>query len=258
MKAFYFLLNAVQAVYLVIWCSFWATAGLLVLLCTFNPNQALAMARRFWAPGMLWFGLTKLRREPLPELDWTRPHIFVMNHQSMLDVTCAFVGIPANLRFVAKKSLRRVPFLGWFMWATGMIFVDRLHRARAMKGLAEAGARIRGGASVLAFPEGTRSLDGELLPFKKGVFVLALAAGVPVVPVAIENSGKLLPAGTFKLRPGVVRMKLGAPIPTAGRTLDARDELAAEVRTAILRLKRELAAPAGSTLRSQVDPQLGA
>ncbi len=236
----YLLLNAFQLLFLLFWSTLWISLALVVLLVTFKPALPLAMARRFWAPGLLTFAFAKLSREPLPDIDFSKPHVFVMNHQSMLDIPVAFAGIPANLRFVAKHILKYVPFLGWYMWATGMIFVNRSDRTKSVKSIAEAGARIRGGVNILAFPEGTRSRSGEVLPFKKGVFILALEAGVPVVPVAIANSGRILPTGTFSIRPGVVRMKLGAPIATAGRGVAERDALAREVREAIVALKREL------------------
>ncbi len=241
MKALYFLLNFAQALFLLCWSAFWISAALVVMALSLNPAVPLAMARRFWAPGLLTFGFTKLQLAALPDVDWGKPHVFVMNHQSMLDIPCAFAAIPANLRFVAKHSLKFVPFLGWYMWATGMIFVNRSDRSKAIRSIGDAAARIRGGVNILAFPEGTRSDNGDVLPFKHGIFVLALEAGVPVVPVAIENSGRLLPSGTFSLRPGVVRMKIGTPIPTAGRRVEDRDALAREVRSAVMQLKRDLA-----------------
>jgi 1-acyl-sn-glycerol-3-phosphate acyltransferase len=237
---FYLLLNAFQLAFLLFWSALWISLALVALLVTFNRALPLAMARRFWAPGLLTFAFAKLQRAPLPDFDFAQPHVFVMNHQSMLDIPCAFAGIPANVRFVAKHVLKYVPFLGWYMWATGMIFVNRSDRTQSVKSIAEAGARIRGGVNILAFPEGTRSKSGDVLPFKKGAFILAIEAGVPVVPVAISNSGRILPTGTFSIRPGTVRMKIGAPIPTAGRGLDDRDALAKEVREAIIALKREL------------------
>ena len=240
MKALYLLLNTAQALFLLFWSLLWISLALVVMALTLNPAVPLAMARRFWAPGLLTFAFAKLQLAPLPDVDWAKPHVFVMNHQSMIDIPFAFAAIPANLQFIAKHSLKYVPFLGWYMWATGMVFVKRSDRSRSMKSISEAGARIRAGTNILAFPEGTRSKTGEVLPFKKGVFVLALEAGVPVVPVAIENSWRVLPTGTFSIRPGTVRMKIGRPIPTAGRSVDDRDALAKEVREAIVQLKREL------------------
>jgi 1-acyl-sn-glycerol-3-phosphate acyltransferase len=246
MKRLYPLLNVFQAMFLVCWSVVWISLALVVLMVTLNPDAPLAMARRFWGPGLRWGALVKIEREPLPlGVDWSKPHIFVMNHQSMFDIVVAFITIPVNIRFVAKQVLKYVPFLGWYMWATGMIFVDRGNREKAVKSLAEAGARIRGGANILAYPEGTRSLDGRILPFKKGPFVVALKAGVPIIPVAIVGSGTCLPKGGFNLRAGTVRVKFGQPIPTAGLGDDDRDRLMHQVRDAMIDLNLAIGGPGG-------------
>jgi 1-acyl-sn-glycerol-3-phosphate acyltransferase len=234
------LLNFLQAIFLGAWSVFWISLALLVTVLTGNGERALAMARRFWAPGLLWAAGAKLSVDPFPELDWSKPHIFALNHESSLDIPCAFAALPVNLRFIAKHTLAKVPFLGWYMRMTGMVFVNRSDRSQAVESLARAGERIRAGANILAFPEGTRSRDGKILPFKKGVFVVALEAGVPIVPVAIHGSGAVLPTGGFRVKGGPVRLKVGKPIETQGRGTDARDALLIEVREAIIELHRSL------------------
>jgi 1-acyl-sn-glycerol-3-phosphate acyltransferase len=245
MRAAYLLLNVLQALFTALWSAFWISLALVALCCTLNPDVPLAMARRFWGPGLTWGALVKVVREPLPEVDFGRPHIFVMNHQSMMDIPIAFMTIPVNIRFVAKAVLKYVPFLGWYMWATGMIFVDRSNRERALRSLTAAGERIRSGANILAYPEGTRSRDGRIQPFKKGPFVVALKAGVPIVPVAIHGADRCLPSGGFAVRPGTVRVKLGAPIPTAGLTDADRDALMHRVRDALIDLHRSIGGAGG-------------
>ena len=189
--------------------------------------------------------------EPYPEsddgIDWSKPYIFMWNHQSFFDIVIAFITTPQNIRFVAKRVLKSVPFLGWYMWATGMIFVDRSNREQAIKSLAAAGKLIRAGASILAFPEGTRSRDGRVSPFKKGPFVVALQAQVPIVPVAIEGSGAVLPRGGWRARPGRIRVKFGVPIPTAGLSEADRDQLMHRVREAIIDLQARALAGRAAT-----------
>lgn len=238
-------LNVLQALFLMVWSVFWISLAVLATICTLNGELALIMARRCWAPALIWASGARFQVEPLPELDWKTPRIFVLNHESMLDIACAFAAIPSNLRFVAKHSLKYVPFLGWYMWLTGMVFVNRGRRDQAFASLRKAGERIREGATILAFPEGTRSTDGRILPFKKGIFVLALEAGVPIVPVAISGSGKVVPSGSFRLRGGPVRLKMGTPIPTSGRRPEDRDALMAEVRREVIRLHREVGGAGG-------------
>ncbi len=241
-------INVVQMVYCFLHSAFWISAAFVVTILTFSQDIALVMARRLWAPPLIKMAGADFHLEPLPDIDWKQPHIFVMNHQSMLDIPCAFASLPTNIRFVAKEQLRWVPFLGWYIWMTGMVFIDRSRRNKAVASLERAGEKIRGGKSILAYPEGTRSPDGRVQPFKKGPFVLALAAGVPIVPVAIDGSGKV--SGKYKvwrLRPAKVRMKVGRPIETKGLKPEDRDRLMHDVRSAIIELHREIGGEGGDT-----------
>ncbi|MBL8957483.1 MAG: 1-acyl-sn-glycerol-3-phosphate acyltransferase [Myxococcaceae bacterium] len=240
------LINVVQMLYTFLHSAFWISAAGVVTLVTFSQDIALVMARRFWAPPLIKRAGADFHLEPLPEIDWSRPHIFVMNHQSMIDIPCAFAALPVNIRFVAKEQLKWVPFIGWFIWMTGMVFVDRSRRNKAVASLEKAGERIRNGKSIIAYPEGTRSPDGRVQPFKKGPFVLALAAGVPIVPVAIDGSGKVSGKHqVWKLRPAKVRMKVGQPISTAGLKPADRDQLLHDVRRAVIKLHREIGGEGG-------------
>jgi 1-acyl-sn-glycerol-3-phosphate acyltransferase len=240
------LFNAVQLLATFIWTAVWISAAFVMTLLTLNRSIALVMARRIWAPFLIWFSGARFKPDPLPDIDWKSPHIFVMNHQSMIDIPCAFAALPANIRFVAKDQLKYIPFLGWYIWMTGMVFVDRSKRSKAVASLEKAAAQIRNGATIIAYPEGTRSPDGRILPFKKGPFMLALAAGVPIVPIAIEGTHRVSPKDSpWRLRPAEVRMKVGAPIPTAGRKPEEREALLHEVRSAIIALNRELGGRGG-------------
>ncbi len=232
----WFLLNSLQAIFTGVWSAVWITLAGVMTVLTFSREIALVMARKIWGPGLIWGGTATMELVPGAQVDYSRPHIFVMNHQSMLDVPVAFACIPVNLRFVAKRVLKYVPFLGQYMQMTGMIFVDRGNRAQAVESLRQAGERIRAGANIIAFPEGTRSRDGSILPFKKGIFHVAIAAQVPIVPVVAESTGKVLPRDGFRIRPGVVRFKIGEPIATAGLTEKDRDALMKRVRDAMIDL----------------------
>lgn len=168
------------------------------------------------------------------------PCIFVCNHQGAFDILALFMGLPRRFVFIAKKSVFRYPFIGWHIAAQGFISVDRSNRERSIRSLEIAGARIRNGISVAVFPEGTRSADGSILPFKKGPFVVALQAGVPIIPVALEGSLHVNPKRAWYVCPNTVRILLGPPIETAGLTDAQRDDLIKRVRTEVIRLHQRL------------------
>lgn len=248
------LINLSQVLILIVWNVVWISLAAVGTLLTWNPDTALVFARRYYSgPILKLLGATVIR-EPLPDVDWARPHIFLMNHQSAVDIPLAFNVIPANLRFVSKHSLKWVPFLGWYMQMTKMIFVNRSRRHEAIKSLQQAGERIREGANIIAFPEGTRSRDGELLPFKKGVFVLAIESGVPIIPVVAEGSGKLAPPNRLVARPATVKVLIGEPIDTAPFRGMGPQPLMAEVRTQMLRLQERLRAPDTTTPEVETAP----
>jgi 1-acyl-sn-glycerol-3-phosphate acyltransferase len=148
----------------------------------------------------------------------------------MVDIWAMFVAIPASFRFIAKKQLARIPLFGWAMAAGRFIFIDRQNALAARRSMEEAARRIRAGQSVIIYPEGTRTRDGRLLPFKKGGFHLAIDSGADIVPVAIRGSRAVMPRGAALIRAGRVSVEIGAPIPTAGLTSADREALIAEVR----------------------------
>jgi 1-acyl-sn-glycerol-3-phosphate acyltransferase len=165
----------------------------------------------------------------------TLPCVFISNHQSLLDIWSLIPVLPVSVRFVAKRSLFLIPFFGWALTASGFISIDRRNRARAVRSLTAAAERVRAGRPVLLFAEGTRSRNGRLGPFKRGAFHLAVSAGVPVVPVAISGSGRVLPpGGMFRIRPGAIRVSFAPPIDAASYGPDGLDRLSADVRARIV------------------------
>lgn len=240
MAALWFLINLIQLLILLAWNVVWITLAAVATLITRNADTALIFARRYYSRPILWLLGARVECAPLPDVDWSRPHIYLMNHQSAVDIPLAFAVIPANLRFVAKHTLKWVPFLGWYMQMTRMVFVNRSRRSEAIRSLRQAGERIREGANIIAFPEGTRSRDGALLPFKKGVFMLALESGVPIIPVVIEGTGQVSAPGGLHARPGTVRVRFGEPINTVPFRGQGSQPLMDEVRAQMLRLQQEL------------------
>ena len=192
---------------------------------------------RWWARMILAPMLVRLRREGAEQVPKDGPVVFMANHESWLDIPALLALIPVQVRFLAKKNLFAIPFFGWAITAMGFIPVDRKNRRTAVKSFEEAAERIRRGRSVLIFPEETRSRDANLLPLQRGGFLIAIKAGIPIVPVGIDGARRCLPKFSYLLRPGPITVRFGAPIATAGRGVTDKGELMEVVRREIERLR---------------------
>lgn len=165
------------------------------------------------------------------------PYILMSNHQSALDIMSLLHGLPVSFRFVAKQELFRIPIFGWALRRAGYISLDRKNPRQALKDMDLAAQKIRDGSSLLIFPEGTRSIDGQLLPFKKGAFSLAMKAGVPIIPLGIKGTASLQPEGyNVPLKKGDVTIVAGEPITVDGKGTSYKDALAEQVKANIERL----------------------
>lgn len=172
------------------------------------------------------------------------PYIFTPNHVSHFDIAMLLGYLPGNNRFAAKRELFRQPVLGAVLRTLGMIPVDRENPAASIEQLKKIG---RGDFSTIIFPEGTRSLDGRLLPFKKGAFVAAIQLGIPVVPVVCKGTEKVMPKGGYlSILPGDVELVVLPAISTAGLTYGDRDQLLERVRSEIARELSGNASDAGT------------
>ena len=190
-----------------------------------------------WAKRMIKVSGTELRVSGFDHVPKDQPMVFVSNHQSWFDIFALLSVLPSYTRFVAKKELRRVPFLGGALHAAGHIYINRQNRQAAFSAYEEASEYIKEGRSAVIFAEGTRSRTGQLLPFKKGPFVLALAAQVPVVPVYLAGTFTLLPKGSLKLTPHPIAVMFGEPIPTEGMTYEDRERLRDVTREVVEKLR---------------------
>ena len=207
-------------------------AGLVARLVDKSGDLVLDLARG-WSRWVTSFAGVKIVVENRANLAPEQPYVFMANHASSLDIWAVFVAIPRRIRLIAKKQLARIPLFGWAMWAGRFIFIDRQNGVAARRSIEVAGQRIHDGVSVLIFPEGTRTRDGTLGPFKKGGFHLAIKAGVPIVPVALRGTRELMPAGSLLLRSGTMTVIIGEPIATQGLSDDERVTLSDRVRSAV-------------------------
>ena len=174
-------------------------------------------------------------REHLPR---GRAVVFCANHQSNVDPPVLFQCLNRRLHILYKAGLRKIPVLGRALEAGGFVAVHRDNRERAFQSIEVAAASVRSGNSFLIFPEGTRSTTDDLLPFKKGGFVMALASQAPIVPVAISGGRSAMQRGSWIIRPVNVTVRIGTPIDTAGSSFDNRDQLIREVRGRIEEMLR--------------------
>jgi 1-acyl-sn-glycerol-3-phosphate acyltransferase len=207
-------------------------AILTIGLGPFDPHgKRVYRINQLWAWLILRFGGISLKVCGLGNIDPARQYIFIVNHQSNMDIPVLVQSlIRFQLRWIAKKELLWVPLFGWAMWATKHITVDRLDPLDAVKSLERAKERLAAGLSIAIFPEGTRSCDGKLLRFKKGGFLLAVQSRTPIVPVAIKGSGNILPPGGWKLRSGVIQVFVDKPIAVDGYRVGKLQPLTEAVR----------------------------
>lgn len=194
-----------------------STGTVVTMWVTSNP-RAFNFWSTVWGVGMtagMGIGIRTRLAVPLPK---DQPYVFAINHQVALDIPAVGSAIPVPFGWVAKAELERVPFLGAAIRSSPSVFIDRSHPKRSIETMKVAGERIRNGVSVAIFPEGSRSHSTELGDFKRGAFLLAIEAQVPVVPVTIVNGPELFNEKTRTARPGMMRIEVGEPIDIQGWT----------------------------------------
>jgi 1-acyl-sn-glycerol-3-phosphate acyltransferase len=167
------------------------------------------------------------------KIDPKQSYIITPNHQGNADILALRNTLPLKYLWVIKQSLVRIPFFGWGLAATGAIALDRSKKSEALARLQGSAGSLGDGWSILTYPEGTRTPDGQLLPFKKGAFMLAVQTGIPILPITINGAHKLFPKNSIAIKAGHITVTVSDPIPTRGLTEDDVPELMRKTREAV-------------------------
>jgi 1-acyl-sn-glycerol-3-phosphate acyltransferase len=188
---------------------------------------------RWWCRLIAWTIGARIRVTGKENVRRDCNYVYMANHCSLVDIPALFAYLPYQFRIMAKKELFYVPFMGWHLWTAGNFPVDRSDGRKTARSLRRVIEGVRNGKSLAVFPEGTRSIDGRLQPFKPGAFKIALRAGVPIVPVTISGTHKVLPKGSLAPRGGRVEVIIGEPIETREYSEKSLPQLIERTRQAI-------------------------
>ena len=226
-----------QSVWTVFWVTFFTLFyGLLAILFSLfeRHGRAANFCGRLWAGSLFFVCGISYQVTGLEHIKSGHNYIVMANHLSGLDIPLIFLTIPLQIRMMAKKELFRIPVFGWALSLGGYIKIHRSDREKAIATMDAAAERIRREqVSVVIFPEGTRSPDGDLQAFKKGGFMFALQTGYSVLPVTIRGTHTLAPKKTLAIKPGSVDLRIHEAVNSSRYSVETRDELIEAVRNAI-------------------------
>ncbi|HQP34511.1 MAG TPA: lysophospholipid acyltransferase family protein [Polyangiaceae bacterium] len=204
-----------------------------------RSDDAVCATALAWGHGVCRACGVEVRTRGAETVDWSEPHVVLSNHQSLLDIPVILSGLGRWIGFLTKKELFHVPAFGGAIDRLGCVPIDRSDSRHARQALEGAAKRVREGSSIVVFPEGTRSPDGSLLPFKKGPFHLIQQSGVSAIPIALRGTRDILPRGSLRPRPGTVELRVGPPLRSDDDSADARERLRARAQAEIGRLLSE-------------------
>ena len=226
----------IRTTYILLWVVlttfFWGLIAIITSVCT-RTGDPVHIVARIWARSILFVSRTKVTVNGLANIDPTQSYVYMSNHQSNFDIPVLLAYLPVQFRWLAKAELFKIPIFGRAMRGAGYVKIDRFNQEAAFESLNEAAEKMKNGVSVMIFPEGTRSRDGKIKPFKKGGFVMAVDAGVPIVPVVLKGTWTLMDKSSLKINTGEVSLNLKAPIATTDYTRENKDDLVKSVRAVI-------------------------
>jgi 1-acyl-sn-glycerol-3-phosphate acyltransferase len=225
----------------VLWLFLWAGIATLVLampiisagLLSRTGNLAFSLSK-IWAWTMLAVSFVRTEIKNRDRIEPKTSYIIISNHQSLYDILALVTTLGIQYRWFIKKEILRVPLFGYGLYASRNIFIDRSNTARAIESINRGIDRLPKGVSIMVFAEGTRSPDGRIQEFKKGGFVTAVRRSIPILPVTVNGSRRVLPKGSLAFKPGKIQVVIGDPIDTGGYSSETVDQLINRTRQAII------------------------
>jgi len=227
----------IQPLFIII-CIVFVTAfmAVMVILVSFvsTDENTIYKVGRIWAKCILAISKIKVTVKGLSNLNPNASYIYMANHTSNFDIPVLQACLPVQFRWLSKAELFKIPIFGYAMKRAGYISIDRSDRKSAIQSLQQVAKIIKNGVSVIIFPEGTRSRNNHIQPFKKGGFVLAVESGVPIIPVVIHGTWDIMPKKQILIKPGNVVVEIKKPIESSDYTRKTKDDLMKKVRAVIL------------------------
>ena len=218
--------------WIVLTTAFFAILAIVVSFFTRTGNPVHIVAR-VWSQSILMGSRVHVGVRGLANIKPDKSYVYMANHQSNFDIPVLLGYLPVQFRWLAKAELFKIPVFGRAMLGAGYVEIDRFNRKSAFESIEKAAQRMKDGVSVMIFPEGTRSKDGSVQPFKKGGFVMAIKSGVPIIPVILRGTWPIMAKSSLRINPGDVEMEIGEPIDTSGYSMETKEELMEKVRAVI-------------------------
>jgi 1-acyl-sn-glycerol-3-phosphate acyltransferase len=225
-----------------VWLGLWLGMATLLIslpIILFSPfsrtGKSIYHLARLWAIFICYVNRIKIRTHGRDQLDRQRSYVIIANHQSHYDSPALAIGLAGmQLCWIAKRELRNIPLFGHCLRVMHTIFIDRSDRESAITSIQQGLRQVPAGVSVICFAEGTRSADGRIGPFKKGGFAAAMENGLPLLPITINGSRRVLPKGSLVFNSGTIELSIGAPIETHDLAIDRLDDVIIQTRDSIL------------------------
>lgn len=234
-------INIIRIILIIIVSAYGSTTGLIVILLTGSTDKGINTAVNVFSKSLFFVCGAKLEKYGNRDIKKSPGKIYISNHESHLDPPAVSLACPHPLYYIAKKELKYVPFIGWYIWLTGMIFIDRKNKSKSQESIRLAGEKVKNGKNVISFAEGTRSKTGELMPFKRGAFKMAKTHGLDIVPVGILGTRDIMAAGSMKIYSGkTIKVNIGEVLSAEEHADLSLEELSKLTREKVKELIEEL------------------